>query len=95
MLLLSAQTSSKKLRESRSSFPPPERSEFVSARNGRASSPMTVRNAPGFSCQIGPLGRPFASFSLRREAKEEEIRKKEAVLKLKEQEVHEHHVKVR
>lgn len=30
-----------------------------------------------------------------REAKEEELKRKEAVLKLKEQEIHEHHVKVR
>lgn len=39
----------------------------------------------------------FASKSLDfpfREAKEEEAKKKEAVLKLKEQDVHEHHVKV-
>lgn len=30
-----------------------------------------------------------------REAKEEELKRKEAVLRLKEQEIHEHHVKVR
>lgn len=47
---------------------------------------------------LDPIHACFASNLLCfpfREAKEEESKKKEAVLKLKEQDVHEHHVKVR